>query len=96
MNYRTIDLAVGKEEARRHIAERVPVVTAKEVGADIEYLTPAGFHVATLSDVTLPDGRRGTRLKYRSVIVSSSAAHARRIAHEVRDAVVEYRHERDR
>jgi len=87
MNYRTVDLPVDLADARRHIAERVDGLVVEEASGSVEFRTPSGLRLATLSPVTLSDGERGTRLEYRTAIVSSSAAHARRKAAEIRAAI---------
>ena len=87
MNYRTVVLSADLETARRHISERVDGLSITAAPKSVEYRTSSGFHLATLSEVTLPDGRQRTRLKYRTAIVSPSIAHARRKASEIRSAV---------
>lgn len=90
MNYRSVDLKIERDAARRIIANRVTAVVIQDAGNTVEIRSPAGFHLASLSDVTLPDGERGTKLRYRTAIISSSAAHARRWAKKIRDTMVEY------
>lgn len=87
MNYRSVDLPIDLAEARRRIAERVDGLVVEEAPDVAEFRTPSGLRLATLTEVTLPDGEPGTRLEYRTAIVSSSAAHARRKAAEIRAAV---------
>ena len=87
MNYRSVDLSVDLETARRHISEQVDGLSVTTSSRSVEYRTSSGFHLATLSEVTLPNGERRTRLKYRTAIVSPAIAHARRKATEIRSAV---------
>lgn len=88
MNYRTIDLQIDFDEARGCVDERVSGINARGHGPTIEYTTPAGFHLATLTDLDRPGGEGGTRLKYRTVLLAPYAAHARRKASEIHEAVV--------
>lgn len=92
MNYRSIDLALEQESAHERITTKVDGLSVRRQGKSIEYRTPSGFHLATLTDVRLPNGQRGTRLKFRTAVVAAWAAHTRRKAAEIRDAVVSDRY----
>ena len=87
MNYRTVDLSADLETAHQYISERVDGLSVTASSTSMEYRTSSGFHLATLSEVTSPEGKQRTRLKYRTAIVSPSIAHARRKATEIRSAV---------
>lgn len=94
MNYRSIELTIDKRAAQKTITKRVPGLIVRESASRIEFSTPAGFHLATLTDVELPTGQRGTRLKYRTAILSAWAAHARRKARKIRDAVSHHQYQK--
>ena len=94
MNYSTLTLTLSKEEARNAIAERVSGVKVKRSDGYYTYMSPAGFHLAELSDVTLPDGNQGSRLKYRIAMISPVAAPARSKARQIKRAVEKYRYRR--
>lgn len=90
LNYRTIDLQIEKDAARKLISQKVEGLKVREHPGTIEYLMPSGLHLATLTDIRLPNGEHGARLKYRTAIVSSWAIHARTKAREIHLAVAAY------
>ena len=87
MIYRPVDLPIDLDTPRRQISERVDGLVVRFTADGVEFSTPSDFHLATLTRTVLPNGERGTRLKYRMSIVSSSAAHARRKAAEIRSTI---------
>ena len=87
MNYRSIDLPVEMETAHRSISQRVDGLSVTATPNRVEFRTPSGFHLATLTEYTLLNGERSTRIKYRTAMISPSVAHARRKANEIRSAV---------
>lgn len=91
MRYSTITLDVDKETAREHISERVRNVRTKTERGRIEYTTNPGLVLAVLTDETLPSGERGSKLRYRTAIVSTHYSHAKETARKIRDAVEPYR-----
>lgn len=88
MVYRTIDVQIDFDDARGCVDERVSGISVRDHGTTIEYKTSAGFHLATLTDLEPPGGEGGTRLKYRTVLLAPYAAHARRKASKIHEAVV--------
>lgn len=96
MNYAELDLAVDREAARERITDRVSGISVRTTGERDEFLTPSGFHLAELAGVTLPNGERGSRLTYRTAIVSPVAAHARLKAQQIRDAIEPHRYREGR
>ena len=90
MNYSTLTLTITKEEARDMIAKRVSSVKIREFHGRYEFRSPVGYHLAELSDVSLPNGEQGSQLKYRTAMISPIAAHARSKARQITDAVVKY------
>jgi len=91
VNYRTLDLQIEMDTARKVITHEVGGLTVREHAGTIEYTMPSGMHLATLSAIRLPNGERGTRLKYRTAIVSSWAIHARTKAQEIHRAVAAHK-----
>ena len=92
MNYSTLTLTITKEEARDVIAKRISGVKIREFNGRYEFMSPIGYHLAELSDVSLPNGDRGSQLKYRTAILSPIAAPARSKARQIKDAVAKYRY----
>lgn len=92
MNYRSIDLSIAPKEARQRISNRVSGISVTTSVDSIEFRTSTGIHLAILSEVRLPDGATGSRLKYRTAIISPAVAHARRKATEIRSAVDEHQY----
>lgn len=90
MNYRSIELDIPLDEAREIVNATVTGVRSKSQGTDIVYTTPGGYHIAVLTPITIRGGESGTRLKYRTAMVSSSAAHARRRARNIKSALSKY------
>lgn len=91
-NYRTLTLQIEKEAARKLISQKVGGMKVRERSGTIEYSMPSGMHLATLTDIRLPNGERGSRLKYRTAIVSTWAIHARTKAREIHDAVPDHKY----
>lgn len=92
MQYSTIDLTLDTETARERILARVSGITCRETDGSIVFRSSSGFHLAELTEVTLPNGETGTRLSYRTTILSPTAATARRKAKRIRDAVESQRY----
>ena len=92
MNYSTMTLTVTQEEARDMIAERVLAVKIRESNGHYEFRSPVGIHLAELSGVNLPNGEQGSRLKYRTAMISPIAAPARSKAQQIKDVVAKYRY----
>lgn len=90
MNYRSIDLDIPPEEAREIINATVTGVRSKDRGTDIVYTTPGGYTIAFLTSISIRDGEPGTRLKYRTAMISPSAAHARRRAWKIKSVLSRY------
>jgi hypothetical protein len=84
VNYESLLLDVKRDEARRLVADGVAGVRVTEFHDYVEFSTVFGFHLAELEDARLPDGSRGTRLTYRTAIISPVAAVARAKAREIR------------
>jgi hypothetical protein len=91
MNYASLELSVEPAEARRAILRRVPGLSVTEFDGRHEFQTRTGFHLAELSATTLPNGERGSILRYRTAMISPIAAHARWKAEAIRSAVDEHR-----
>ncbi|MFC7168687.1 hypothetical protein [Halobium salinum] len=92
MNYAVLDLTLDAEAARDRVVDRVSGVSVRSADDRYEFLTPSGFHLAELSNATLPDGEHGSRLTYRTAMVSPVAASARRKAEAVCAALAPYRY----
>lgn len=90
MNYRSVDLDISPEEAADIIRSTDIDVRSRTQGNEIKFTTPGGYHVASLSPTTLPDGSRGVSLKYRTTIIAPFAAHARRTARRIKATLTEY------
>ena len=93
MNYATLELAISKDEARAIIAEHVDGVHIRESRGDYEFRSPTGFHLAAVSDLSLPNGEQGARLKYRTSMISPVAALARSKARRIKTAVEKHRYQ---
>lgn len=89
MNYDVVTLAVAPEEAHDRITAAVSGLRTSESNGGYEYRTSRGFHLATVSEQRTDDGDRYARLRYRTAIVSPTAAHARRKARAIKDAVAD-------
>jgi hypothetical protein len=87
MNYETVELPVELETAERRISERVSGVKVRRSSDSVEYHTPSGVHLATLSRIRSGTGDEQVRVRYRTAIISAPVAHARRKATEIRSAV---------
>ena len=90
MNYQSIDLNISPEEAAAIIRSTDIDVWSRTQGNEIEFTTPGGYHVASLSPTSLPNGTRGARLRYRTVMIAPFAVHARRRARNIKAALVDY------
>lgn len=91
MRYSTITLDIDKETARERISERVRNVRTKTEQGRVEYTTNAGLVLAVLTDAKLPSGDQGSKLRYRTAIISTHHSHAKETARKIRDAVESYR-----
>lgn len=91
MIYEEIELEVAKDTARREIMDRIDDVQVTIDDDRIEYHTNAGFLLAVLTDTRLSSGETGTRLRYRTAILSSQLIHARTKADQIRRAVERFR-----
>ena len=91
MNYDVITLAVPPGEAHDRITAAVSGLRTTESNGGYEYRTSRGFHLATVSEHRTDDGERYSTLRYRTAIVSPTAAHARRTANRIKDAVGDLR-----
>lgn len=83
-------LDIEKDAARREIMERVTDVQVTIDDDRIEYRTNAGFLLAVLTDAHLPSGETGTRLRFRTAILSAPLIHARTKADAIRRVVERY------
>ena len=92
MHYESILLSIEVDQARTLISERVLGISARKVDGTIEYESQTGYHLADLTETTLPNGKSGAQLRYRAVMISPTAAYARQKAREIRDAVVSYQY----
>lgn len=90
MNYETLLLDVSRDEARETVTDRVSGLRVTEFHDYVEFSTSFGFHLAELADAQLPGGKTGTRLRYRTAIVSPVAAVARSKAQEIKRALESY------
>ena len=90
-SYETIDLAVDKETAARSVAERVPHLRQVRSDDSIEFRTNVGLHLATLSDVTLASGPRGSRIRYRTSVIGPHLFHVHDKARQIRESVERFR-----
>ena len=90
--YKTLTLDVGKDTARQTIAERVPDAEFRAVNETIEVRTRSGVLLAVLSEVSLPSGEQGTKLRYRTTLISPTLSHARTQAQAIRRAVEHYQY----
>lgn len=86
-NYATLDLSLCVEDARRRITDRVTDVAVRPTDDGYEFRSHSGFRLGSLTPVRLSDGSPGSRLAYRTTLLSPSAAHARQTAHRIRSAV---------
>lgn len=84
MRYESIDADLTLDTARQRIVDNVSGVRVTEGDGQIEVRMPSGLKVATLSEITLPSGDHGTRLRYRTVFIRPHMAHARRAATEIK------------
>lgn len=91
MAYRTVDLDIGKGAARTAIMSYVNGLRTRTGGSTIEFISPAGYHVASLSDSTLSEGETGSRLKYRVSWLPLWGANARRTSNDIRQAMNAHR-----
>lgn len=80
-------LSIEKEDAQTLIERRVLDATRRVRNDRIEYRTNAGVLLASLTDYTFPSGARGSKLRYRTALVSGHYAHSRTLADEIRRAV---------
>ena len=90
MNYETVDLELTAQAAREEITDRVGGLQVREFRDRYEFSSPLGFHLAELTPVTLSNGEAGSRLTYRTAVVSPVAAVARAKAQRIRRAVEPY------
>lgn len=90
MQYKEMLLTLGVAEARARINDRVSGVRATTEGKNIKYHTNMGLHLATLSPADLPSGGHGSKLRYRTAVVSGHHVHARSKARRIREAVAHY------
>lgn len=92
MNYESVLLDLDFEEAEALVGRRVSGLSTRTVQGSIEYFSGTGHHLAELSTTTLPNGKSGSKLTYRTAIISPTEAHARRRAKEIYGAVSEARY----
>jgi hypothetical protein len=90
MNYETIYLDIGVNEAKCLISERRLNYRIKSTGSTIKYYTNAGHLLATLSDSRSSEKGK-SKLRYRTAIISGHHVHARTTARKIRDAVKDHR-----
>lgn len=90
VNFETMYLTIPKEEAARHISERVSNLRRRQTGKGFEYRTNAGFHLATLSDATLGTGAPGSKLRYRTSYIRPHLFHTHNKAGDIRKAVEQF------
>lgn len=85
MRYESIDVNLPLETVRQRIRDKVTGVRITERNGQLVVQMPSGLHVATLSEISLLSGDRGTRLRYRTVLIRPHTAHARRIATTIKE-----------
>ena len=91
MNFDEVVLTLPKSEARDRISDRVSGLRVKTEDGRISYRTNSGIVVAVLSDTDLGSGETGSKLRYRTAMISPSLSHARRKGRKIRRVVEEYR-----
>lgn len=91
MKFQSLTLSADKSTARTSIMDRVSGIKTREEGERITFYSQSGIKLATLTDTTLPDGRTGSRLRYRTSLISPVASNARRQAKQIRNVVEKYR-----
>ncbi|MFC7202418.1 hypothetical protein ACFQJC_02750 [Haloferax namakaokahaiae] len=87
MRYESVLVALTPTAVRDRIRKRVEGIRSSKVEDGFEFRTNSGLLVGTVSPATLPDGSTGSRLRYRTSILSATAAHAGRTGKELREAV---------
>lgn len=87
VTFESIHLALAKDEAARRISERVSHIRRTDTESTIEFRTKVGLHLATLSDVTVDGGERGSKLRYRTSYIRPHLFHAHNKATEIQDSV---------
>jgi hypothetical protein len=92
MKYESVLLDVELEEAAAIVKKRKRGLSSRTVQGNVEYLSQTGHHLAELTETVLPNGNAGTRLRYRTTLVSPTEAFARQQAREIYDALSSYRY----
>ncbi|WP_435332864.1 hypothetical protein [Haloarchaeobius sp. TZWWS8] len=91
MRYDELYLDVQLESAHRRILDRVSDIRSRRRDGRVEYRTNTGTLLATLSATVLDSGEQGSKLRYRTTLISAPMAHARTQAQAIRRAVDEFR-----
>ncbi|WP_410766751.1 hypothetical protein [Haloferax sp. DFSO60] len=87
MRYESVLVSLSPTEVRDRIRKRVEGIQSSKADDGFEFRTNSGILVGSVSPATLPDGSDGSRLRYRTSILSATAAHAKRTGTALRDAV---------
>ena len=90
MRYKEIQLAVEKEEAEKLIAERISNIRVDAAEDRIEYRTNADILLASLSEIRLPSGDPGSKLRYRTALIDNRLSYVKRQAWSIKQAVNEW------
>ncbi|WP_338727675.1 hypothetical protein [Haladaptatus sp. DJG-WS-42] len=80
-------MSVEPDEAAARISARVAHLRRTRDGKNYDYTTNIGLHLATLSPASSRDGRRKSKLRYRTSIIGPHLFHAHNKAGEIRNAV---------
>lgn len=91
MRFETILLSLERDEARELISDRVSDIRSNTTNGEIEYRTNAGILLAVLSETVLPSDETGSKLRYRTVMISPQLAHARTQAQAIKRAVESFK-----
>lgn len=92
MKYESVLLDIEIEEAIALIKKRKRGLSSRTVQGNVEYMSQTGHHLAELTETVLPNGKPGTRLRYRTTLISPTEAFAKQQAREIYDALSSYRY----
>ncbi|WP_435359145.1 hypothetical protein [Haloarchaeobius sp. DFWS5] len=91
MRYDEVYLTLDKDTAHEQIVKKVTDVRSTTTDDKIQYRSNTGVLLATLTNTVLPSGERGSKLRYRTTLISPALSHARTQAQSIRRAVGAYR-----
>lgn len=92
MKYESVLLDIRIEEAAALVEKRKRSLSTRTVQGSVEYLSQTGHHLAELTETVLPNGEPGTRLRYRTTLISPTEAFAKQQAREIYDVLAPYRY----